>query len=211
MSQRVPVSRFDFAFFRFRAARFGRRALDRLAASSDPDIASRAHSAKALTSPYPISGNEPETQEAAFSHARVLPLGTLLPADFRAQDWTSERADFGVGCLTGGAACDLYVHDLDGDGKPEVLVSSNGSLVAFGQQPDGRWARLGAYGNLPCPGVGKGLLDGQFDTVAPIARDLEVGGQRLGFQANGDCRTRIIPPAQKPVQPAGLGPAFSRR
>ena len=210
-ARRTPSDRFDFAFFRFRAARFGRDALDRLAKLPDPAIAERARKAMALTTPYPIRGIEPEGHELAFSHAEVLPRGAVLPASFRHQDWTIQPNVFGAGCLSSGSACDIYIRDLNGDGKPEVLVSASGVLAVYGQGPDGRWVRIGSYGSAFCPGVQEALRAAQVSTLAPLASDLEVGGQRLGFEADSPCRTKIPAPPPKPVQPPGLGPAFTRR
>jgi len=61
--------------------------------------------------------------------------------------------------------------------------------------------------------VFEALRRGQLSAIMPVARDLEVAGQRLSFSGNRDCKPSPAP-APKPDRPAPppseLGPAFNR-
>ena len=209
---RIAPEHFDFSFFRFRAARFGREALDRLAASPQAAVAERARRARALTNAW-NSATEPEGQEPAFSHAKVLPTGTVLPDSFRRQDWSNQvdfpRAD----CMTGGAPCNLFVRDIDGDGKPEVLVSTREVLMAFTQGKDGRWTRYGNFDHAACAGVFEALQTGRVQASPRQFESLVVDGQWLPFRPDETGQCRKPAPALGPSKtnpPVELGPAFTR-
>ena len=219
-SGRTPVAEFDFDFLRFSAARFGRDALAGLAESPDPAVAKAAAEAQARTERRARAQRADEAGPA-FSRAVVLPAGTALPPGFREQTFDTD-AD---GCLIGGAACDLFVLDVTGDGQAEVLVGSipermppeSGrgeptGLSLYTRRAEG-WVRLGSYDNVHCDGVVAALRRGDLRTLPPPASDLLVGGQRLSLMDMSGCE-RTTPPAPQPSRPppppSELGPAFGR-
>jgi hypothetical protein len=202
----IPVDRFDFKFLHFHAARFGRDAMTRLAASPDPAIAAAARKAQAEPEFEP-AGAKPK--EPAFTGVKVWPAGTVLPASFRGQAFSSDNAWEANTCLTGGAACDLYLRDVDGDGKAEVLVSANGQLMVYRQGADAKWSRLGVFDDAGCSGVEEALHAGKVRPLAPLIGDLDAGGTRLRFQSTHACDpAHGAPPSPTDHPPAGLGPAF---
>jgi len=204
-AHRTPAERFDFSFLRFRAARFGREALDKLAASRDAKIAQAAKAARALTSPVIVTfpAEVSNAREPAFSHARVWPVGAALPTGFRDQMWKNEYP-FGPLCLTGGAPCDLVVLKTGGAAdKPMVLVLSDPAqtmISAYGPDPGGGWVRLGRYFGGECAGVADALRAGSVQTAPPTAPDLEAAGNHLAFQAELPCPAKVAPrpPRQTP-------------
>lgn len=208
-SGRVPPARFDWTFLRFRAARYGRKALASLARSPRPEIAEQARRAQATPVPWrpgpPAAAGEP-----AFSHARLVGAGPLPPG-FREQAWT--RADtFGTACLVDGTPCDLLVVDLAAAPGPEVLVSSGASLVLFGRGEDGRWGRLGDYRPSFCDPAQAAISRGDVRAGDPGPRDLLAGRERLVFSPafSGGCRSPVRSPERAapgivPSPPAAPG------
>lgn len=172
---RIKPEAFDYIFLRFRAARYGREALAKLAARKDA-IGSLA--ATAQKQQYLWQAPAVAPQQLA-SHFTVYPVGSTLPEGFTDQDWTTTY----LPCVqTVDKRCDAYLVDLDGDGAPEVLVAafSNENLFVFDRGPDGKWSQTGYLNG--CPVDLKALQAGQAHAVPAEPRsDLEVAGQRLRF------------------------------
>jgi hypothetical protein len=77
-----------------------------------------------------------------------------------------------------GALCEAIVVDLDGDGKPEIIVLGPGS-AAF-KQSESRWILLGNISSTFCKGVRDALREGKFEiAAAPALKELHVAGQSL--------------------------------
>ncbi len=191
----VTPERFDFGFLRFDSGRYGRAALDRLAASTDgpqaTTIAQRAKEAQQLkvrwqAQPKPIQ-TTPQNRLASITV--VHPAGAVLPAGFAEQDWNAlPRRWLLPVCLTAAtqAKCEAVLVDINDDGKSEVLVfgpSSTGS--AFAQNDDGTWRFLGTIANLGCAGARDALRAGRFDVVPPAYKEIVAGDQRL--RINTEC------------------------
>jgi hypothetical protein len=207
----VKAQAFDYAFLRFRSARFGREALAKLAASTDAAVSEPAKKAQKLTSPY-LADALIKSGEAPFSHAKVYPAGAVLPESFKVQAWTRENP--GVeDCFFGGAVCTVYLRDIDGDGRAEVLTDA-WSLTVFVQGSDGVWAAVGTYDNINCDGVKAALQAGEGAAAKQRLPDLQVGPQRLHFTGAGDCVPTKPKPETKPAPVAPstpvLSPAFAR-
>jgi hypothetical protein len=209
----VKAQAFDYAFLRFRSARFGREALAKLAASTDAAVSEPAKRAQKLTSRYSADAIT-NNGEAPFSHAKVYPAGALLPETFKSQAWTRDNA-LREDCFFGGAVCTLYLRDIDGDGRPEVLVVGQfGRLIVFQEGADGVWAPVGAYDHANCEGVSAALQAGEGTPVKQRLPDLQVGPQRLNFTGAGDCAPTKPTPEVKPAPVAPstpvLSPAFAK-
>lgn len=219
-SGRTPVAAFDFDFLRFDAARFGRDALAGLARSPDPAVAKAAAEALARGERR-ARAQRVDDRGPAFSKAVTMPAGTALPPGFREQTFDTSADN----CLIGGAACDLFVLDVTGDGQAEVLVAAipermppaegrgePTSLSVYARGANG-WASIGSYDNLVCEGVWAALRRGEASAIPSPAQDLSVGGQRLSFMDPSGCERVSPPPAEPrrpPPPPGELGPAFGR-
>jgi len=85
----VKPDAFDYAFLRFRSARYGREALKRMAAQKrtaiDLDIATRAATALKRQNPWETAMAKPAVLAANLI---VYPKGHALPEGFTTQDWT---------------------------------------------------------------------------------------------------------------------------
>lgn len=83
--RRVAPAAFDFTALRFHDGRYGVQALKRLAASADPQIATRARIAQRLTNAYEQA--DADALRPAMSHATIHPAGARLPDGFTKGRW----------------------------------------------------------------------------------------------------------------------------
>jgi hypothetical protein len=191
----IAPDKFDFQFLRFRSGRFGREALDRLTAKRDgpdaPLIAEKARTAVAaktmaeLRTPRSMA---PTAAERAANIAVVYPKGQSLPGDFAEQNWNDLPDQFRYPtCLTGHFKCEALLVDLDGDGKPEILlVGAAYESVTVYRQADGKWSLIGMIAIANCKGVQYALHNGDIEVVAPQLKELKVAG--VGLTISPICR-----------------------
>jgi len=137
-SGKVTPEAFDYEFLRFDSPRFGRAALDRLKTSANPEIAKRAKVASALE--Y-RTGNGRRSEVAPHPRITFYPQGAAPPAGFERLYGREPYDD----CMVGNMACDARLMDVTGDGKPEVLLTSGGSIQVFGGDATIGWRRLGVF------------------------------------------------------------------
>jgi hypothetical protein len=136
--QESPLS-FDFKFLKFHSGRYGRAALEKLAAQTDGPqaaiISERAKLAMALISPWQSVYLATAAQRAE-NITVVHPRGQALPDGFLRQDWTADNKGWQrqvLGCLTTvGFRCQAVMLDLDGDGITEILLFSVSGWVRAG-------------------------------------------------------------------------------
>ncbi|QRE77530.1 DUF4153 domain-containing protein [Methylobacterium aquaticum] len=194
-SGRVRPESIDFTAFRFRFARYGREALDRLAASTDPVVADLAREAR---SKGMLRGNEGPPRGPAFAGATIAPPGASLPAGFREQDWPRDTPRWRPSaCLSSARPCLLLVIDLDGDGTPEVLVfadpssATSGSISlpeadVFQRRDDGVWHQVGTlslpFDRAESERARAAIRAGEAAPIKPVLPDLAVDGRRLLFR-----------------------------
>ncbi|USQ96371.1 DUF4153 domain-containing protein [Caulobacter sp. RL271] len=172
---RVSAEKFDFQFLRFESGRYGRKALDRLKANPDPEIARRARDAGVLE-----SRSAPQPAKPDFSRVTVYPAGRKLPDTFVNQAWDSDRRS---DCINAGSVCKALLIDVDGDGADEVLLGV-GSIFDVFQLKDGRWRRIAqASSHCETGNVEAAMAAGQVAmTPAKPRRDLVAGGYALSLQ-----------------------------
>jgi hypothetical protein len=180
---KVAADKFDYAFLRFDAGRYGREALERLKSSRDPEIVKRAKAMGALDS-RPV----PQPEKPDFSGVKVFPTGAKLPQSFVSQTWDAETRG---SCIGPSSLCKALIFDMDGDGTEEVLLGAGDMSDVF-RLENGRWT-LVAQTNAPCGPVdlGKALEAGPARMSEPrTTRDLIIGDQVLEFRPAGKgCET----------------------
>ncbi|SFM92726.1 DUF4153 domain-containing protein [Rugamonas rubra] len=184
---RVSARQFDYDYLRFEGARYGRAALEQLKLrSGGPDVELVRQSAdEALKRTSRYGRDAPKLLDLA-DNLHVWPAGTQLPAGFLATRWGDNGLSYMLpSCLNNaGKECDVFVRDMNGDGKPDVLVVGKEPQIGaalLGLGVDGKWTLLGslpqdAAGCAPLRGK---LLAGEFEVVAPRVHDLQVGGMRV--------------------------------
>jgi hypothetical protein len=188
-SAKVSPEQFDFAFLRFDAGRYGMAALERLSAQTEGPraevIAARAAQVLRTRSRQEIAQTTPERRAG---NTVISPSNGKLPERFVGQDWGAfPRRWLLPGCLVSDAKCEAVLTDLDGDGKPEILLFSlpAGTAAGFKTSADGTWAFLGTILNASCAGVRDALRAGRFTKAQPLLEEIEANGQRL--RINTEC------------------------
>jgi hypothetical protein len=183
------AERFDYVFLRFHGARYGMQALQALAQQgAGPQAATvRSRSAAMLQRTFEDPWRTPDFAAADMSaNLHVWPQGTPLPPGFLQQEWHRAGTAVVPACLRrAGSQCDAIVLDADGDGQQDVLLvglthNDGAALMAL---RGGKW-QLVARPPLQlagCTGLQQRLRDGDFKLVAPVLRDIEVGGQRIAL------------------------------
>lgn len=187
VSGKVAPDKFDFAYLRFSGQRYGNEALARLSAqASGPQAAAiRAGAARALAlkSRWETQRETPLIAAARQANLSVWPRGATLPAgvlDFK----PAERSAYLVPrCLRkAGVLCDAYIIDLAGSGTPDVLVvgsTRDGGAAVLHQEDDKTWRVIET---LPpqlagCAWFRSRMIAGQFKTVTPARKAIEIGGR----------------------------------
>lgn len=211
VSGRVKADAFDFVFLRFGSERFGRTALDRLERMPVPDADNvRRHiaAARRMKNRWDDGKAAPQPVELA-ANLHVHPAGARLPDAVLRTDWAARQPSYLYpDCLReAGKACDVFLLDVTGDGKPEVVVfervagrrASPDGLV-LEEDARGAWSALArvALPDRRCPGVRAGLAAdlaaGKVGTAAPALADVVVDDVRAHLE-------RITPSAPCPAAP----------
>lgn len=185
-SGKVSPQKFDFRFLRWNGGRYGKEALDALGASTDAYTRKMVQTVLAQTNEYDES-----VAPGLFLERRatVYPQGQRLPASFLNFDWAKARIPYqSPNCPR---TCDAFLTDLDGDGKPEILIASDHMplMQVFHQETSGNWT-LAATIPLPpdCPRALEALRTGHFEASPPSVHwnDLLVNGVRLHTEEQND-------------------------
>jgi hypothetical protein len=183
----TPADKFDYGFLRYHGARYGREALQALAArGAGPQAdAVRARAARVMNELYEDRSVQGPGQLSVVPTLRVWPEGAQLPDGFLKQDWASTwRPNAAPGCVrSAGGRCDAIVLDGDGDGRQDVLLlgTERGEGAMLLSERNGKWQVIGRsrMGLAGCRGLQERLRAGQFTLSPKPLRDIEVGGQLL--------------------------------
>ena len=201
---KVKPDAFDFAFLRFDGERFGRAALDRLERMPLPEadaVRRRIAVVRRMVNPWDHDEVAPRPLELA-ANLHMHPDGARLPDSFLRTDWAARQPSYLYpACLRDvGKACDVFVLDVTGDDKPEVLLferpaAYEASLV-LQEDAQGGWSALATVSlpGMPCNDVEAALAAGKVDVTTPALADVLVGGVRGQLK-------RVTPPVKCPVAP----------
>lgn len=187
---KVAADKFDYAFLRFDAGRYGRDALDRLKADPNGEIAKRAREAAASTERRVAA----EEARPNFKAMAVYPVGKTLPQSFVTQDWSKPS---GSNCTFTAMQCPALITDVDADGKDEVLLAEGDRLKVFAEGADRTW-RLTSVATVGCESydLEAWMKAGAPSLSEPVARrDLILDGRRLALQPTSkDCQVSANSP-----------------
>ena len=203
---KVAADKFDYNYLRFGGRRYGAEALRALQGQAGGAQASvvraRATAALALEWPgQPAPVLAPLPTDTLQANLTVWPAGATLPAGLLSHlrltpaMWPAPR------CLSEQKVhCDVFLVDLQGSAKPDVLVlddlDQHGPGVVLHEGTDGNWTIVEAlpFGITRCPGLRNRLKAGQYHTVPAPRKVLEVGGQVVQMQAVGAVGETHCPP-----------------
>ncbi len=190
-SGRISPDEFDFAFLRFGSGRYGTRALEQLATHAQGSqaavIAERAAKALRATTLSQLSRAKQHisARQRADNITVIAPAGGTLPDSFLQQDWSALEPPLPrllPQCLVASVKCEALVADIDGDGRPEILLFVAGASAAFKANAAENWEFIGNIGNVACPGVLDALRAGHFEIAPPVFKEIEADGRRLHIE-----------------------------
>jgi hypothetical protein len=184
---KVSAEAFDYNYLWSEGDRYGRRALQKLAAlkgkGENAIISRNAKLVLIVPSNAPL---RPATPLDVTGNLTVYPKGETLPKSFIAQNWSKTKSPGVIpACLTTpGLTCDAMLADLDGDGADEVIVMSGtdtplywwGTVMKLGA--DGLWAPVATLPSPHCAGEIEALRAGTYKLVvppAPVWRNIQIG------------------------------------
>ena len=183
----VTPDQFDYRFLRFESGKAGQAALARLARSGDAGVSRRARNARALVNRWEDTDEGAPDRTPVFE---VVPAGAALPQGFVAQvPPTDSRAR-----CAGRGECVASPADLNGDGRPEVLVANRAAIQLWVREASG-WRSVGSWTPRYCPGSGQrpdlrdSLREGRIRPAASAWPDLLIDGERTTVQLAEDCDT----------------------
>lgn len=198
----TDLAKFDFDFLKFDAGRYGREALESLAADKSTPaaqaIAVKAEDARQRKQRLTAIGNPPVqlSPDEMRNKIRVLPAGATLPDTFLTQDWGNATSSPRI-CIRDAApgfTCEAMLADIDRDNVPDILLRSNSfDIAVFHLTPAGTWELLGRFGTVECDAGMAGNFDsGTIRTAPSQFNDLEIKGHHVHLDA----------PCPTPPQPA---------
>ncbi len=196
----VTADQFDYRFLRFESGKAGQAALERLARSSDAEVARRARDAQSdldrqdYGPPPPVPVEKPTI--ASWPSGSTLP-DTFLPLGARFDD---ERGQ----CLPE-SDCVATSSDLNGDGRAEILLGTPHSLEVFVAQANGTWQAVGYYDASNCKNGAKLIREGGLQIRHSPWPDITIGGLNLDFQPWTDSCPKATP-STGPGTPIAVGP-----
>jgi hypothetical protein len=181
----VAPDAFDFVSLRYDGLLYGLRALERLRADADAEIARRA--AVILTYGNADRWRVLQDQENEIIESsrrgreplkiEVYPAEDALPEDFLSN---AETENYLSECRED--ACVAVQRDLDGDGVREILVAINASMLVY-RHESGRWRPLGRT-YAACGETEDGFAAGDVEAIPPVIQDVRVGGWRYRVALN---------------------------
>ncbi len=182
----VAWAEFDLRHLRFDAGRYGLAALERLKAEArDPAVARDIETALAAKTRFDLAGAgpakpKPPDAEAIRGNLTAHPPGRALPGDFPLTGWGREIDR--LACLdTVPGACDVFLIDMDGDGREELILADRNShgSVLFARSEE-RWIVAGYIdGLVSCGPAIAALREGNGRTAPMPWGTLTAGGQRF--------------------------------
>ncbi len=182
-SGKVSVAKFDSDFLKFSGVRYGMAGLNKLNASTMAGkdatlLHDKIETTLKKRNPW-MNGAQAANAREVLANINVWPRGSVLPESFLSQDWSNAKEVWSVpACLTlENKTCDAYLIDLNGDGKPEILIMGNDNYqraVVFSQK-NGTWSIEGSFFEKSgdCKEeVRSALSAGNYKVVPPLIQDI---------------------------------------
>lgn len=196
LSGQVAPADFDYGYLRWRADRWGTRALQQLASARGDartaDIALRARQSLAQTNRWGGPGSTQAdavlTREEARLRIRLLqgPGATTTLPDSLIDALRMQNGKSDTSCLHPQHVCAVWMQDFNEDGQPEALVMVGYSTESDAPADARLFAQYGkdwrAVGDIHGMGSRKaweeGIRSGKIRLLQPDWKDVELGGKR---------------------------------
>jgi hypothetical protein len=181
------AANFDFDYLKFEGKRYGLAALERLKTTFKGDDAALVRKKAAYVLEKKNKWDETDQQPTALdvrANLTVWPKGNQMPDSFVDQDWrTISKAWQIPACLrTKADACNVYMMDLDGDSRVELLVVDRYIKTGiFAQTPNQTWQLVAKLSerDTKCVLLNEKLQANEYKLIAPRLKDLEIAGRRI--------------------------------
>lgn len=189
----IAPDKLDYEFLRFNSGRYGREALMELSQQTAiPVAAAKATESLEKKSRYEARRLSPVTPNDIAANITVAqPPGQALPREFLATDWIKNKHSYLIpACLRAHAKCEAVIADLEGNGADDIILLAAGhqsSAAVFHKTGESSWDFFSTLINVGCRGVRDALIAGNFKTAPSVAKELEVGAQRLRMMWPTEC------------------------
>ncbi len=176
---KVAPDRFDWDLLRFQTGTYGKDALKALEKTGKTDAIRKAAVA---SKDQPVDGDSMLVAISPPDPKRLIvvsPKGGALPASFLAQSFPG--GEDMPSCLSSAdltRTCPVAMVDLNGDGKPELVLADRDRLFVYRHDTSWRQIRLPDGSSMDTErqaAFGKS----EIKTAKPLWNDLEIGGVRF--------------------------------
>ena len=189
---KVAGDKFDYAFLRWEAGRYGREALARLAKRPD-DTGRRAKEALARKERWAPAERVDEPAVQGDPAMLQVAGGAALPASFlKDGGWLVGDARQ-LGC-TLQAPCPTALVDLNDDGADEIVVAGKTQAVVYTHARWNDWTVIRQIHLVACPGFIDDVKAGKVAGAVSPWKDLVVGGKRIALEEQQDDCDPASPP-----------------
>jgi hypothetical protein len=181
---KTAPDKLDLDYLRWEAGRYGKAALESVAAR-EGDSSANGRNRVGLLLAAKSRYDQGETPHPLAANLDIHSPDGKLPDSFLAQDWRV-TTDYNIpACLHAATAvkCEVFVKDVKGDGSPQIIIVLGATVTGFDRNAAGVW-RLSAQWQSHCGETTEALRKGEFAAAAAVSPpwpDLEVAGQRLPY------------------------------
>lgn len=178
----IAAEKFDYDFLRFRAGRYGERALKALAGEKTNPVIARL-AGETLNKSHRYDAPKPPTPAELAARITVYPAGQTLPESFLNLNWSKSGLEWALPCLHDGQ-CEAFLMNLDNMGAPEIIIAGVKSYQAevFQALNNNAWKHVGSITPFGCAGFVEALKAGHYKLEPAEFAEISIGGQRLRFE-----------------------------
>lgn len=196
-NNRSNAEKFDFDYLKTEGKRYGLAALERLKSSSEGSNVAviKEKAGQALLKKNSWESTPLANKDDLRKNLKIWPVGSSIPASFLAQDW-KKLTDFNTSkmslnvpdCLISQSSfCELFLIDIDGDGKSEILVSTPEKTYReqfiFKEQLDKSWQPVSQIHSklVECPIYLEKLKMGDYKLKQSSNKALVIDGKEFNL------------------------------
>ena len=199
------AANFDFDYLKFEGKRYGLAALERLKTTSKGDDAALVRKKAAHALEKKNKWDETDQQPTALdvrANLTAWPKGKQIPDSFVDQDWGTISTAWKIPAFlrTKANACNVYMMDLNGDSREEILVVAHSHSYmdtgVFVETPNHTWQLVAKLSerDTKCVLLNEKLQANEYKLIAPRLKDLEIAGRRIPLLPETTVASVCAPP-----------------